>query len=227
MPGGGCTVLIAASELLDALKQRLQGNGEVLAFADSDSLRALDAISRRRPEVVALDRLFAASTRGSALINRIAADPHLSHAEIRVIGGQRNTPIVTPEPEKLPPPPVEPVVADATGTRRAGRVTIREGVEVYIDGNPAELVDLSVGGAQVLSTSVLRPNQWVRLVLPEPSGPIRLNAMIAWANFEMRRPRLTPSYRAGLDFKDADGQAIEAFCVKYGSGASVREEKAG
>lgn len=217
----GCTVLIAASELLDALKQRVQGTGEILAFADSDSLRALDAISRRRPEVVALDRLFAASTRGSALINRIAADPHLSHAEIRVIGGPVNTPRVTPDPERLaplPPLPAEPAAVETTGTRRAGRVAIREGVEVYIDGNPAELVDLSVGGAQVLSTSVLRPNQWVRLVLPEETGQIRVNAMIAWANFEMRRPRLTPSYRAGLDFKEADARAIEAFCVKNGSG---------
>jgi hypothetical protein len=42
--------------------------------------------------------------------------------------------------------------------------------------------------------------------------------MIAWANFEMRRPRLTPSYRAGLEFKDVDPRAIEHFCAKHGAG---------
>jgi hypothetical protein len=156
-----CTVLIAASDMLDTLKQRVADTGEVLAFTDSDSIRALDVISQRRPDVVALDRLFAASTRGSAFINRLVLDPHLSHSEIRVISQGAAPARPASEPARTP----ADAAIDASGTRRAGRITIQEGVEVSIDGVPAEIIDLSIGGAQVISTSVLRPNQWVRLVL--------------------------------------------------------------
>src|ERR1700704_6585072 len=68
------------------LKERaLDADGEVLAFSDTDALRALDVISRRRPRVVALERTFAATPRGAALINRIKADPTLSGSAIRVV----------------------------------------------------------------------------------------------------------------------------------------------
>ena len=67
------TVLIAASERLAALQQQEDlTNAE--AFADTDALKALDTIARRRPQVVALDQRFAASARGAAFINRIKAD---------------------------------------------------------------------------------------------------------------------------------------------------------
>src|SRR4029434_4570334 len=48
---------------------------------------------------------------------------------------------------------------DWHGTRRAQRYRVRPGVEIQVDGNPASVVDLSVVGVQVLSATVLRPNQ--------------------------------------------------------------------
>jgi len=73
-----CTVLIAAPALMPALTERTAAEGsELLVFPDSDALRALDVITKRRPAIVALDRAFAASPRGAALINRIKADPSL------------------------------------------------------------------------------------------------------------------------------------------------------
>src|SRR5438876_7186389 len=81
-----CTVVIGAPDLLPSLKQRtLAGNDESLAFSDADALRALEVISERRPRMVALERMFAATPRGAALINRIRADPALQNAEIRVL----------------------------------------------------------------------------------------------------------------------------------------------
>ena len=81
-----CTVLIAAADLLPTLKLRAaETGGELLAFSDTEALRALDAISRRRPGVVALEQAFAATPRGAALINRIKADPTLGGSEIRVV----------------------------------------------------------------------------------------------------------------------------------------------
>src|ERR687887_2364583 len=84
-----CTVVIGAPDLLPLLKERTPaGDDEVLAFSDADALRALEVISERRPRMVALERVFAATPRGAALINRIRADPALTGAEIRVLSHQ-------------------------------------------------------------------------------------------------------------------------------------------
>src|SRR5919197_3435467 len=84
-----CTVVIGAPDLLPSLKERTPaGDDEVLAFSDADALRALEVIAERRPRVVALERVFAATPRGAALINRIRADPALTDAEIRVLSHQ-------------------------------------------------------------------------------------------------------------------------------------------
>jgi hypothetical protein len=60
-------------------------DADVLGFADTDVLRALEAITARKPRLVALERLFAATPRGAALINRIKADPSLTQTEIKVL----------------------------------------------------------------------------------------------------------------------------------------------
>ena len=83
---GPCTVLIASADLLPALKQRSWvATGELLTFADEEALRALEEIIKRRPQTVALERQFAATPRGAALINRIKADPALNASELRVV----------------------------------------------------------------------------------------------------------------------------------------------
>ena len=94
-----CTVIIGAAELLDALRESAAGGGEVLSFEDKEPLKALEAITTRQPNVIALERLFAATSRGAALINRIKADPALAGAEIRVVsldGTYRVSPRRTP-----------------------------------------------------------------------------------------------------------------------------------
>src|SRR5262245_50160665 len=81
-----CTVLIAAADQLPVLKQKTTGlDGELLAFTDTDALLALEVITKRRPPIIVLERTFAATPRGTALINRIKADPTLESSEIRVM----------------------------------------------------------------------------------------------------------------------------------------------
>ena len=210
------TVLIAASERLAALQQQADlTNAE--AFTDTDVLKALDTIARRRPQVVALDQRFAASARGAAFINRIKADPALAACEIRVIdpdaSAGRST--VTPADAAAVAPAAAAVDVlpagqrDRTGTRRAERVAITKSVDVLIDGNPATLVNISIVGAQVLSPSLLRPNQRVRMSLVDEARPIRFNGVVAWAAFEM--PKEGPRYRAGVNFYDASPDMVARF----------------
>ena len=80
---------------------------------------------------------------------------------------------------------------------------MKDGIVAQIDGKEATIVDLSEGGAHVVSASVLRPNQKVRISLPlEPDA--RLRATVAWASFELPKGSSGPRYRAGIEFNDAD-----------------------
>ncbi len=91
---------------------------------------------------------------------------------------------------------------------------MRAGVEIQVDGNPASVVDLSVVGAQVLSSTILRPNQKVRVSIPNEDFVMRFRGAIAWAKFELPEPTAPPRYRAGVEFMDADATALESYCLR-------------
>jgi hypothetical protein len=85
-----------------------------------------------------------------------------------------------------------------------------------VNGRIAVLVDLSIVGAQVVSSAALKPNQRVGVALPNDTGGVRFEASVVWTSFEIQ-PKSGPRYRAGLDFSDAaaDAEAIGAFCERY------------
>jgi hypothetical protein len=231
-----CTVLIAAPNLLDVLKQRIAESDsqlEILTFTDADALRALDTITRRKPTVIAIDKMFASTPRGAALINRVKADPSLTGSEVRVV--TRDSDFPRTAAKRADPPPPSPAhgggtaTATATteavprvqpldhyGTRRAPRFKVAGTVDVLVDGNNATLVDVSTVGAQVLTSTVLKPNQRIRMALPEDSGAIRFNAAVAWAKFEIP-PQSGPRYRAGIEFLDANASVLDAYCSRHKS----------
>ncbi len=77
------------------------------------------------------------------------------------------------------------------------------------------MIDLSTVGAQVISPTVLRPNQKVRITIPVDDLTMRFRGAIAWAKFELpRAPVKAPQYRAGVEFTDADAKAIDNFTVR-------------
>ena len=208
------TVLIAAPEHLAALQQQPDLT-DAEAFADTDAIKALEAITQRRPQVVALEQQFASSARGTALVNRLKADPALASCEIRILkadGSVTRPPAPAPaaaEPVGAVAVAAPPARLDQTGTRRAQRHVVQKNVEVLIDGNPATLINISIVGAQVVSLSSLRPNQRVRMSLVDATRPMRFNGVIAWANFEM--PKEGPRYRAGVNFYDASPDMVARF----------------
>ena len=234
-------VIIAALNLTQPLCTRLADEGELLTFADTEPIQALQTILEQRPRLIVLERLFAATPRGAALINRIKTDPQVSQAEIRVMShtgdytrvvsrgsGVAETPADTAIVSPASQVSVEPSAYDASvatadaprqldwhGTRRASRFRIRQGVEIQLDGNPASLVDLSVMGAQVISATILRPNQRVRISVPSDDFVMRFRGAVAWAKFELPRPTEPPRYRAGVEFADADATAMDDYCSKH------------
>ena len=93
-------------------------------FADTDAHMAMEVITRERQKIIALERVFASSRRGVALMDRIKGDPALAKTEVRIVL-----------------------------SRQAPRIQVSS-MHVIIDGNPAIVVDLSMMGAQVVSSSV-------------------------------------------------------------------------
>jgi len=225
-------VLIAAPDLLPALKARLaEESRELLAFTDAEALRALEVITTRRPPLVLLERKFGSSPRGTALINRIKADPSLIDTTIRILGpdGQEEALGTPPSPAprkskgtsdaKAAPGPAEPQPApslDYRGTRRAARFRLTSPKDVLVDGSRGTLIDLSTLGAQLITATVLKPNQKVRVSLTDEDRPIRCSATVVWASFEIPKGS-TPQYRAGLDFIEPDTGALDAFIRRYGA----------
>ena len=234
-------VIIAALNLTPSLCERLGDEGELLTFADTEPIQALQTILEQRPRLIVLERLFAATPRGAALINRIKTDPQVSQAEIRVmshtgdytrvvsrgsgsgvaaaesaIASPPSAVSVEPSAHEAPVATVDaPRQLDWHGTRRAARFRIRQGVEIQLDGNPANLVDLSVMGAQVISATILRPNQRVRISVPTDDFVMRFRGAVAWAKFELPKPTEPPRYRAGVEFADADAAAMDDYCAKH------------
>ena len=142
---------------------------------------------------MAIERLFASTSRGAALVGRLKADPALMGIEIsHRLARQRLFARLTPpgrrrrKRRRRRSGRAAPAL-DQRGTRRAPRTAIVEGAEILIDGGPARLVDLSALGAQVLSTAVLKPSQRVRVSMVDEKLTLRFQATIMWATFEMPR----------------------------------------
>jgi hypothetical protein len=146
--------------------------------------------------------------------------------------GDYSRQVVKPTVVPAPPQPVaagpaasSTVAAEETprpldwhGTRRAPRVRVRDGVELQLDGNPAAVIDLSTVGAQVVSTTVLRPNQKVRISVPSDDFVLRFRGAIAWAKFELPKPPVSaPQYRAGVEFTDGDPAALHKVIERHRS----------
>ena len=224
-------VVIAANNLMPALRDRLAAEGELLTFADTEPIQALQTILEQRPDLIVLERLFAATPRGAALINRIKTDPSLGHAEVRVMSHTGDYSRQVAKPARMTAPAASaagpavglsdapdagalPPRLDWQGTRRAPRLRARPGVEIHLDGSPANVVDISTVGVQVISPTILRPNQKVRVSIPNDDFVMRFRGSVAWAKFELPNPSEPPQYRAGVDFADADEPALRHYCDK-------------
>jgi hypothetical protein len=92
-----CTVVVASPDLMGALCDRLRSlPGELISCPDTDIPGAIDVIIERQPQRVALERLFAATSRGAALLTRLKADPALIDVEIRIVSHDSDYSRVSP-----------------------------------------------------------------------------------------------------------------------------------
>jgi hypothetical protein len=212
----GVTLLIGPRSLAASLAQHPDTRDtELLVFDEEQVCQAVEHMVRQQPRVVALPEKFALSPRGTALTHRIAVDAQFAGTQVLLIDTQGSAvPVATDaRPTWLP--------LDAAGTRRVPRIRMRQGLDVQIDGATASLVDLSTMGAQVVSTTVLKPRQRVRVILAVEPYIIRAAGTVAWALFEIPKAGQPPHYRAGLEFSSADPEPLLQFCLEQAAEASA------
>ena len=98
--------------------------------------------------------------------------------------------------------------------RRATRYRFPAAFDVQIDGDSGVLVDLSIGGAQVISSRELEVNHVVTLMLTSDETPTSCEGRIVWSWLEPHVKDRPSSYRAGIAFTRADEAAIEVFIIR-------------
>lgn len=210
-------VLVASVDLVAAWSERLAPSAGVLAFTEADLPRALRVVTTRRPPLVLIEQMVAATSRGRTFLDCLANHPDLGGVEVQVLSAERIAAAATPGSLLACMPAVgTPLVpSERAPVRRAVRVKASETLKASVDGNPVELVDLSTMGAQVLSPGVLRPNQRVRVLLvdEQTDTAVRASADIAWSSFERPPGRRSPCFRAGMAFSSAD-PALEALYAR-------------
>ena len=147
-----------------------------------------------------IEQAVAASGDGSTLMDRLHNERYLRGIEVRLLPPDRAADLIASGPGDAHP---QVWLSDArraasAATRAAGPARSRsEDEQAMIDGQPVTLIDLSPAGAQVRSTTVLKPRQRIRVVLPPERGSVKAVAVVAWSIFEIGP---TPTYRAGVAF---------------------------
>ncbi len=208
------TVLVADPGRMPALRDGLRLDGRVLRFMSTNLTTAFDSIRANNPGIVAVDAAFAETAPGRAFLDRIAAlaIPASGVRLVRQIDGRWTT---------------TPLVADALqamsasvgltrgDTRRTPRFLVKDPVQAVVESSTANLIDLSALGAQVVSEPVLRPNQKIKVLLPDDDATLRVSALIAWSMYERPTHGTEPYYRAGLEFSDAAQQTLEDYCRRH------------
>jgi hypothetical protein len=99
--------------------------------------------------------------------------------------------------------------------RKATRYSFSTTLEVLVDGNAGVLVNLSVGGAQVLCPRELEVSRVATVSLLSDEIPVSCQGNIVWCHPEPFSEGRPPMWRAGVSFTEADEAAVEAFIIRY------------
>ena len=151
--------------------------------SEAELLQVQDSLLARPPDVLVMHPTFAATSRGATLVAALKAKPRDTGTAIRVfIEDEVKAPLILTETalggtkrcSKRRGP------LDRAGTRQAARYPMNRRA-VAVNGEPGQLIDLSVSGAQVQVATRLRPLKVARLVLPDDAGDMRLQGTVAWA----------------------------------------------
>jgi hypothetical protein len=217
------SIVIADATRMPVIRDGMHLPGRAMHFTAGNLASAIESIRTYQPKLVAVDALFAQTPPGAAFVDRVerlaiaGSDIRLiTHLEGRWITAPRNSGpgVVTVSAAAVVAASGPAVVAAqmvALSTRRAPRFPVRDPLNAVVENGSASLVDISVLGAQVVSQPALRPNQKIKIALPDTGEMLRVTAHVAWSTFEKPKHVTEAHYRAGIEFTDAAQQALEDY----------------
>jgi hypothetical protein len=109
--------------------------------------------------------------------------------------------------------------------RDAKRARMRQGTFVSVDGMAGQLVDLSLGGAQIVLTQMVKPNQVVLATIPTAGERIICRGRIVWVVYEQPETSVAV-YRTGVKFSEVDTKAVEDFMRDFAAVSNARPSAA-
>lgn len=210
-------IVIVRPEHLVSVEKRLAEADVVSVISEADLIQFLDMLLSQPPEVLVMHSAFAATSRGATLIAALKTSPRETGTAIRVlIEDEDKGPLLLSEKGL---PPVDALLEtsrplDRAGTRQSGRYPM-DRRSIAMNGEAAQLVDLSVSGAQIQSAVRLRPMKVVRLVVPDGAGVIKMQGTVAWAIAVPSGNSI--QYRAGIEFVNPNKQQLADFCERHGA----------
>jgi len=218
-------IVITDAVRLRAIRQESPLSGRVLYFSDSNLISALESIRAHKPRIIAVESTFAQTGEGRAFVDRLrpSSIPGCELHLISMMHGQWTMTLATSASVAATPVAAASVTVAspvaAVNTRRVPRFAVVDVRAAVVDGKQTNLVDMSVLGAQVVSQPALKPNQRLKISLPDEGDEIlELTGCVAWAMFERPDFATPPRYRAGMEFTDAAAQMLEKYCRRHCSG---------
>ncbi len=217
------TVVVAQPERLAALRDRLPLPGRVLRYSASNLASAFESVRANQPGLLVVDAPFAATPSGRAFIDRVTAILPKIVLQAAVFERGQWTMASLQKDEPAPTVPSVRLVAVTAGldTRRTPRFLIQDVTQALAEGAAIKMVDLSILGAQIISQPMMRPNQKVKIALPDSDSSLQLVATIAWSNYERPSKELEPHFRVGMEFTNAVREALEDYCRRHCSAEPV------
>jgi hypothetical protein len=224
-------VVVADAMQTPAIRGGWPLSGRVMWFNEGNLGAALDSIRMNHPKLVAVEAAFAERPQGQVFLSRLeqlAIRGSAIQLVVRTNGTWATTPYAGPTaaPESravgstVPPavvagPSAVAAQTKAANTRRAQRFKLLESLNAVVEDGQANLVNISIIGAQVVSPSVIRPTQKVKIMLPDAKDMVQLSGHVAWSTFERIQLQTEPYYRAGMEFTDAAQEILEDYCRRH------------
>jgi len=210
------TVLVADPQRMTQLRDGLPLPGRVLRYSSSNLASVFESIRANQPGLVVLDSTFLNTPAGQGFLDRVNQlnIPKLV-TQIAVFDrGHWTMTSVTNEPAAAVEAPSPRIVA-GVDTRRVPRFSPQDVAQALAEGSEIKIVNLSVMGAQIISQPLMRPNQKLKVGLPDENGTLLVTASVAWSVFEKPAKQAEPHFRVGMEFNDALREALEDYCKRH------------
>lgn len=99
--------------------------------------------------------------------------------------------------------------------RQTTRYNFNARIDITVNGKPAVLTDLSLGGCGIRSTLTLEDGQQVRLHLPGDPAPLVCIGTVAWVRLDAGATKTPGATLVGIQFTQVDEAALEAFIIMH------------